>query len=135
MYMKVYISFNYPNPIINGTTFGGMVVSNYKRSYDENNDTFTETCFLTENHEWYMPTLLATIATEMKYWNKFRIVTSVTDLQSLIENTFNKYTPNLNKCMEWDDFDDFFTLLIITMEKIKSGQITSQMLQYFNFDE
>jgi hypothetical protein len=132
--MKIHFSFQTTSPVLNCiTTFGGMPVSNCKRNFVDVFDRFVESCDLTINDEYYIPTLLATVSESMKYWRVFNMVDSVSKLQNLVESVIIDYTMyDLSKCIEWDDFDDFITTLLITVEYIKNGRISESDLKYFN---
>lgn len=108
-----------------------MQVSNYICDFD--GATLYESFDLTDENEWGILTLLATIADDMQYWSDYRLVTSVKDLLRLIESTISKYTnDDLSKFIEWDDFDDYLVLLFITADEIRRNKIEEDDIHYFN---
>ena len=115
-----------------------MNVSNYSCVFDELSDRFVEKCDLSNEYgDWTIPTLLATSAEDMKYWQDYSNVTSVSELQTLIATTINKYTSDdMSKCIEWDDFDDYLVMLQIALDEINNGNVSEELLSYFNhFDD
>lgn len=115
-----------------------MEVSNYSCVYDDKTNRFIEKCDLSNEYgDWTIPTLLATSADDMRYWQDYSNVKSVSELQTLIATAINKYTSDdMSKCIEWDDFDDYLVLLQIALDEIKDGKVNEEMLSYFNhFDD
>ena len=102
--------------------------------FNEEENKFLEICNLSNEYEyWGIPTLLATIAGDMSYWGDFHKVSSVNELQTLIEETICKYTgDDLNKYIGWDDFDDYLTLLFITGDEIRRYKVKNNDLSFFN---
>ena len=133
--MKTHIDFFTSVPILaDKKTFAGMTISNYVCAFNDEDNKFIETCNLSNEYEyWGIPTLLATIAGDMSYWGDFCKVSSVNELQTLIEETISKYTADdLNKYIGWDDFDDYLTLLFITGDEIRRCKVKSNDLSFFN---
>lgn len=135
--MDIRFVFRTSSPVLdNKTTFAGMSISNYKSNYIEVVDRYVEECDIAVNTEYHTPTLISTLSELMKYWREFEMVESVSELQTLIVSALCKYTTNdFGKCIEWDDFEDFIILLLITLEYIKSNRITEDDLIYFNTEE
>lgn len=109
-----------------------MQVSNYICDFD--GATLYESFDLADEFEyWGIPTLLATVADDMRYWNDYRQVTSVKDLLRLIESAINKYTnDDLSKFIEWDDFDDYLVLLFIAADEIRRYKVEEDDIHHFN---
>jgi hypothetical protein len=131
--MNTHIFFNTSTPILlNRTTFGGMQVSNYICDFD--GATLYESFDLADEFEyWGIPTLLATVADDMRYWNDYRQVSSVKDLLGLIESAINKYTnDDLSKFIEMDDFDDYLVLLFIAADEIRRNKVEEDDIHHFN---
>lgn len=138
--MRTHIEFRTTEPIFlyGRKRFAGMNVSNYHCVYDEIADRFVEKCDLSNEYgDWTIPTLLATSAEDMKYWQDYSNVKSVSELQNLIATTILKYTSDdMSKCIEWDDFDDYIVMLQIALDEIKNGKVNDDLLHYFNhFDD
>ena len=115
-----------------------MEVSNYYCVFDDTTNRFVEKCDLSNEYgDWTIPTLLATSAEDMRYWQDYSNVKSVSELQNLIATTINKYTSDdMSKCIEWDDFDDYLVMLQIALDEIKAGKVNEDLLSYFNhFDD
>lgn len=133
--MRTHIDFFTSTPILaNKKTFGGMTISDYVCGFDAEENKFIEICNLSDEYDyWGIPTLLSTIACDMSYWSDFHMVSSVKELQSLIEDTIHKYTlDDLNKCVGWDDFDDYLTLLFIVGDEIRRGKVSEEDISFFN---
>lgn len=109
-----------------------MQVSNYICDFD--GATLYESFDLADEFEyWGIPTLLATVADNMRYWNDYRQVTSVKDLLRLIESAINKYTnDDLSKFIEMDDFDDYLVLLFIAADEIRRYKVEEDDIHHFN---
>ena len=138
--MRTHIEFRSMKPVLlyGRRRFAGMNVSNYSCVFDELSERFVEKCDLSNEYgDWTIPTLLATSAEDMKYWQDYSNVTSVSELQTLIATTINKYTSDdMSKCIEWDDFDDYLVMLQIALDEIKNGNVSEELLSYFNhFDD
>ena len=135
--MKTSIAFlsSTTRPLFeNRTTFGGMVISNYYCSYDADIDMLTENCDLINEQDYLgSPSLLATLADDMRYWGDFRTVANIEELYSLVVISLSQYTSDLSKCVEWDDFDDYLTLLLVARDEIKRGKVEECDLTFFNF--
>ena len=135
--MNIHFAFNSLSPVLNGKTkFAGMPISNHKSNYIDVVNKYVEECDSAVNTEDHIPTLISTLSDEMKYWRVFKMVNTVSELQSLIETAIRNYTiDDFSKCIEWDDFDDFILLLLITLEYIKNNRVSEDDLKYFNTDE
>lgn len=138
--MRTHIEFRTTEPIFlyGRKRFAGMDVSNYYCVYDDIANRFVEKCDLSNEYgDWTIPTLLATSAEDMKYWQDYSNVKSVSELQNLIATTILKYTSDdMSKCIEWDDFDDYLVMLQIALDEIKNGKVNDDLLSYFNhFDD
>lgn len=120
-------------PVLNRKNFGGLAVSNYTCCFDELENIFVEKCDLSTDYEWYAPTLLATLAEQMKYWRNYETANPVKGLMSLIDSVVEAYTnDDMMNCIEWDDFDDYIALLLIAGEMCESGAVSEEDLFYFN---
>jgi hypothetical protein len=132
-HMIAHIAFRSSIPVLNSRKkLGDMVVSNYNWDFDEIEEMFTESCDLTFEYDWDTPSLLSTLADDMRYWQDFRMVGNLSELQTLIDSTIRDYSADLRKCIEWDDFDDYFTLLIVASEELKRGLVSECELHHFN---
>ena len=133
--MRTELFFRASTPVLNGKHFfSGMPISNYKCSFVNDEGVYIERCELTSDYEWYAPTLLATLASQMQYWNNFQMVNAVSELQNLIATTISNYTnDDLCKYVEFDDFDDYLTLLLIAYENVRNGAVVEDDLHYFNY--
>lgn len=133
--MRTHIDFFTSTPILTDKkTFAGMTISDYLCVFNDEANKFLEICNLSNEYDyWDIPTLLATIAGDMSYWGDFSKVSSVNELQTLIEETIHKYTgDDLNKYIGWDDFDDYITLLFITGDEIRRHKVEDNDLSFFN---
>lgn len=132
--MKTHINFISSTPVLlnDRTTFGGMQISNYVCGFD--GDTHFESFDLSNECEYLgIPTLLATVAYKMQYWDDCRQVSSVEDLLGLIESAISKYTnDDLSKFIEWDDFDDYLVMLFIARDEIGRNKVEADDIHYFN---
>ena len=133
--MRTHIEFRSTNPILlyGRKRFAGMEVSNYHCVFDDTTNRFVEKCDLSNEYgDWTIPTLLATIAGDMKYWKDYSDVKSVSELHNLIAATISKYTSDdMSKCIEWDDFDDYLVMLQIALDEIVNGKVNDDLLRYF----
>ena len=134
--MRTHIDFSTSTPIVsNGKgTFSGMTILNYGCVFDEERNRIIECFDLEDKYEyWGIPTLLATISNDMRYWEDFRLVSSVSDLQDLVKSVIDGYTSDdLSKYIGWDDFDDYLVLLHITADEIRRGKVVDEDLIYYN---
>lgn len=133
--MRTHIDFFTSTPILaDKKTFAGMTISDYLCVFNDEDNKFLEICNLSDEYDyWSIPTLLATIAGDMSYWGDFRKVSSVNELQTLIEDTIYKYTEDdLNKYIGLDDFDEYLTLLFITGDEIRRDKVKNNNLSFFN---
>jgi hypothetical protein len=133
--MKTHIDFNTSTLLLDSkTTFGGMQVSNYVCGFDDDTQRYFESFDLSDEYEyWSIPSLLANIAGDMRYWNDYRQVSSVKDLLGLIESAISKYTDDdLSKCIGWDDFDDYLVLLFIAGDEIRRYKVEEDDIHHFN---
>lgn len=116
-------------------TFGGIAIKHHLGKVLDNG-MYIEAFDLFVKNEVGAPSLLASLAGEMHYWQDFREVTSVDDLYDLIANAIQSYTSDdLSKCMEWDDFDDYLVLLSTVAEIIRRGEIREADIYHFSVCE
>ena len=137
--MRTHIEFRTSEPLVillrGRNTFGGIAIKHHLGKV-EDDGMYIESFDLFVENEVGTPSLLASLACEMRYWRDFREVTSVDDLYDLIANAIQSYTSDdLSKCMEWDDFDDYLVLLFTVAECIRRGEIHESDIHHFNVCE
>jgi cytochrome oxidase Cu insertion factor (SCO1/SenC/PrrC family) len=79
-----------------------------------------------------IPTLLATLASDMVDWDDYISFRKVDEFKEHINSIVKHYCNHIDDYIyDCDDWDDYFILLLMVQEYLRMGKITDSMMFYY----
>lgn len=119
----------------NKQTFGGCDVVEHLMFPAEDGGVFTGLISVIDNlplNEFFdMPSLMATLAVDMKDWAVYKHMSSIEELIEYLNKLIYHYTIDIDEYIHCDDFDDYLLMLVRAKENLKLYN-NDEYLKYYN---
>lgn len=131
------LSFQYTSfeGYYNKPTFGGCDVIEHLMLPTEDWGVFTGLISVNDNlplNEFFdMPSLMVTLAEDMKDWEAYKHMSSIEELIEYLDKLISHYTIDIDEYIYCDDFDDYLLMLVRAKENLKLYN-NIEYLKYYN---
>lgn len=131
------LSFHYTSfeGYYNKQTFGGCDVVDHVVIPTDDWGVFTGLISVNDNlplNKFFdMPSLMATLAVDMKDWAVYKHMSSIEELIEYLNKLISHYTIDIDEYIYCDDFDDYFLMLVRAKENLKLYN-NDEYLKYYN---